>query len=575
MSRILFLCAGNSGRSQMAQCFARAVAPPGVDILSAGDRLHPLHPKAREVMKAQGFDLPETVPATLDQIKKRSIDIVVTLCNQARESCPALPGSPARIHWGLADPAESNSDNESAFLQVRDQIRRRVDALFLQGFFESILQLRQSFGALLDNLTDGVMAHDLSRNIFFFNRAAQEITGYSYDEVIGLDCHEVFHGRFCGGKCSYCEDDETLNTKLRYPVTITRRNGTKREVEMSVVPLKIENVEVEGALIIFRDITEVIQLRRVVDGEKGFQGIIGRDPKMRKVFDAIRDLADVDVPVLIQGESGTGKEMVAYALHALSRRSNRMFVPINCGALPESILESELFGHVRGAFTGAIRDKKGRFEIAHQGTLFLDETGEITPTIQVKLLRVLQEKSFIPVGGEKITRVDVRIISASNKDLKSLTREGLFREDLYYRLAVIPIYLPPLRERIGDIPLLVEHFMEKMGSETGKVGLRVSAEVMTLLMAHRWPGNIRELRNAIQYALIKCKGEMLEVNHLPPEIYSAILQIPEKKPGRRPKLILQDVENALALAGENKAKAARILGVSRTTLYRYLAGKKL
>jgi PAS domain S-box-containing protein len=414
------------------------------------------------------------------------------------------------------------------------------------------------------------MAHDLTREVFYFNRAAQEITGFKFADVIGKDCHEIFPGRFCGGNCSFCDDDRSLKTKLRYTLSIPRKDGTRREVEMSVLPIMTDGEKVEGSMILFRDMTEFNRLRQTQRGESEFQGIIGRDRKMRKVFNVIRDLADVDVPVLIQGESGTGKEMVALALHNLSGRSKNIFVPVNCGALPEGTLESELFGHVRGAFTGAIRDKKGRFELADGGTLFLDEIGEISLNMQVKLLRVLQEKTFIPVGGEKTISVDVRIISASNKELKAMTRKELFREDLFYRLAVIPVFLPPLRDRAGDIPLLVDHFIDRMSEQTGKTNVQISSRAIAKLVIYPWPGNIRELRNAVQFALIKCKGNLLDLEHFPPEIAEEPA-LQTARPGRPVKLTQERVAHAMAQAGQNKAKAARILKVSRTTLYRFIS----
>jgi len=570
MNRVLFICSSNSGRSQIAQAFAAKVAPVNVKLFAVGDAHHIINPVAGKVMAETGLEIPKKVALTVKQISSMTFDIVITLCNNARETCPSLPGAPARIHWGLSDPSTEPGDIYQAYIDIRDEIEKRVNSFFSFGYFQSIVQIRQTYGALLNNLTDGVMAHDLLRKVFFFNRAAEKITGHKYADLIGRDCHEIFAGKFCQGACSYCDESRELKTKLRYPVVITRKDGKKRDVEMSVMPIKTDSGQIEGAMIIFRDTTEINRLRRVVDGDKGFFGIVGRDPKMKKVFDAIRELADVDVPVLIQGESGTGKEMVAYALHALSKRSAGIFVPINCGALPEGTLESELFGHVRGAFTGAIRDKKGRFELADKGTLFLDEIGEITPAMQVKLLRVLQEKIFMPVGGEKSLSVDVRVISAGNKDIKALTRKGLFREDLYYRVSVIPISLPPLRERLGDIPLLVEHFLKKFSKEIGKEYLEISHHALELLTSYQWPGNIRELRNAIQYALIKCKADKIEVAHLPPEISANSGGSKRKTAGRRPKLSVEAVRSALTKAGGNKAKAARALGVSRTTLYRYI-----
>jgi len=343
-----------------------------------------------------------------------------------------------------------------------------------------------------------------------------------------------------------------------------------------VVTINTPVGEVTGALVIFRDLTEMIHIRRKLEESRGFHGIIGHHISMQKVFDSIQELADVNVPILVQGESGTGKEIVATALHQLSSRSSGPFVPVNCGALPEGTLESELFGHVKGAFTGAIRDKKGRFELAEGGTLFLDEIGEISPTMQVKLLRVLQEKAFVPVGGEKHIHVDVRIICATNKDLKVLTQKGLFREDLYYRLVVVPLTMPALRERASDIPILVDHFIDRFSSDTGIRVKSVTPEAMNLLMRYSWPGNVRELRNAVQYGMIKCQGSVLDVSHLPPELVgNREMMGLTRKPGRKPILDKKAVDKALEKTGGNKAKAARFLGVSRTSLYRFLSNRKV
>jgi PAS domain S-box-containing protein len=516
------------------------------------------------------------VGSVLADVAAQDFDIVVTLCNQALEVCPAFPGSPARIHWSLPDPAASQDDGPDgarAFDEVFDAIRARVEALAEHGSVQAIVQMRATFGALLDNLSDGVMAHDARRRVFFFNPAAQKITGYEYAEVVGRDCHEVFPGRFCGGICAFCDGEQDVAQEGRRLVSIRRKDGAAREVEMSVARLSSPRGGADGAVVILRDVTEVARLRRRLEGDAAFCGIVGRDPAMQKVFESVRDLADVDVPVLITGESGTGKDLVARALHSLSHRAERPFIPVNCGALPEGLLESELFGHVRGAFTGAIRDKKGHFEMADDGTLFLDEIAEISPAMQVKLLRVLQSRRFLRVGGEKMVDVNVRIVSATNKDLRALTRRGAFREDLYYRLAVIPISLPPLRERKGDIPLLVEYFLENMIAPEGRE-VRVAHRAMSALMEHRWPGNVRELRNAVQYALIQCKlglAGVIDVDHLPEEVVAVARRTPESPgPGRKPKLDPGAVAEAMTRTGRNKAKAARLLGVSRTTLYRYL-----
>ena len=333
-------------------------------------------------------------------------------------------------------------------------------------------------------------------------------------------------------------------------------------------------------------------------GEVGnFHGMVGRSRVMRDVFRTIRQVGVSDYSVLITGESGTGKELVASAIHAESRRSCGPFVPINCGALPETILESELFGHVRGAFTGAIRDKKGRFELAHGGTLFLDEIGELTPSFQVKLLRVLQERSFERVGGERLVSVDVRIVSATNRDLRRLVRdgsfhegtvrEGTFREDLFYRLCVVPIVLPPLRERPEDILPIAEHALGRIREEAGRPALRLGDAAREALLLAPWPGNVRQLINALQFASVHCAGDVVEPLHLPPEVRApAASRSGSADPASRgrplPRAAVRDargrprkldgpaVERALDAADGNKARAARILGVGRATLYRFL-----
>lgn len=299
-----------------------------------------------------------------------------------------------------------------------------------------------------------------------------------------------------------------------------------------------------------------------------FAGIIGQDFKMQELFSTIRDVADINVPVLIQGESGTGKELVAAAIHKQGPRSTKPFMPVNCGALPEGLLESELFGHVKGAFTGAVRDKKGRFELANGGTLFLDEVVDLPKFVQAKLLRVLQEGKFERVGDEKTISVDVRLISAANRDLKREVESGNFRDDLYYRLNVVPINIPPLKERKKDIPLLVEHFL-KQASGAGREVALISKEALFSLMDYNWPGNVRELQSAIRYAHVKSKGQIIRPQHLP-----ALLETQKSVPsfrGPSKKLDFKRLQDTLSMAGGNKSKTASLLGVGRATIYRHLA----
>jgi PAS domain S-box-containing protein len=433
--------------------------------------------------------------------------------------------------------------------------------------FKSIAD-RRNLEHILNNLKEGILAHDMDRKILFFNDAAEQITGIKREEVLGRDCHEAFGAPFCGQRCSFCSDSPESHDRCEHTINLTTPDGRNRVIEMSVIMMKDENDAEVGALATFRDMTELIDLKMDSGKLFSFSNIIGRDSKMVDVFRQIRDVTQYDFPVHIYGETGTGKELVAHAIHNESRRGGAPFVPINCGALPEGLIESELFGHVKGAFSGAIRDKKGRFELADGGTIFLDEISELPKLMQVKLLRFLQEGSFEKVGGEKTTSVDVRVISATNKHIKKEVQRGNFREDLYYRLNVIPIAVPPLRERRNDIPLLVEHFLGQLpGTEEGdKPG--ISDDALALMMDYRWPGNVRELQNAVQFSVVRCRGGIIQPDDLPLELKEFIVEKPHRGPSR--KLDAAMVKAALTKTGGNKAKAAKLLGVGRATLYRFL-----
>jgi DNA-binding NtrC family response regulator len=324
------------------------------------------------------------------------------------------------------------------------------------------------------------------------------------------------------------------------------------------------------SIVILEDVTELSGLRELLKTEKSFAGIVGTSPRMIEIFDSIREIADVAVPVLILGESGTGKELVARAIHSQGNRAIRPFVPVNCGALPDGLLESELFGHVKGAFTGAVRDRKGRFELADGGTIFLDEIGDLSANMQVKLLRVLQESSFERVGGEKTVSVDARVVCATNKDLAREVEAGRFRDDLFYRLCVVPITLPPLRERAVDIPLIAEHILAREAATAGGRRVTLSDDAVTVLTNYAWPGNVRELQNALQFAFIKCKGEVIGVEHLPPGLrrVSVVAAAPKRSSQG---LTDEAIAAALRDTGGNRTKAAELLGVSRATFYRYLS----
>ncbi len=433
---------------------------------------------------------------------------------------------------------------------------------------ESLMCHRDNLEQVLDNLKEGIIAHDMQRRVFFFNREAERITGYPRAEVLGRDCHEAFGAPLCGGRCAFCEETPAPPESADYALTILTKAGDTRRIEMTVTRMSDGQGGTAGVLSCFRDVTDLLRLRLQAERLTRFGNIIGHDSKMLAVFEQIRDVAGYDFPVHISGETGTGKELAASAIHTESRRAGGAFVPINCGALPEGLIESELFGHVRGAFSGAIRDKKGRFELADGGTVFLDEVADLSIPMQVKLLRFLQEGKFERVGGEQTIGVDVRVVSATNKNLRKEVERGRFREDLFYRLNVIPIHLPPLRDRKIDIPCLIDHFLKEASERYGREPLKVSSQALALMLDYRWPGNVRELQNAVQFAFVKCGGKLILPENLPLELRAADAVCSRRGPAK--KLETETVKAALTRTGGNKARAAKLMGVGRATLYRFL-----
>ncbi|MBN1576362.1 MAG: sigma 54-interacting transcriptional regulator [Chitinispirillaceae bacterium] len=503
-------------------------------------------------------------------------DLVITLGKEAADRCALPAGLPAIVHWDDMD-----APDEASFRDKTVLIDERVHALFNHGFCSALLRHHARAANIIDSLREGIIAHGLGRRIFLFSKGAERITGASCDEIVGRDCHELFQPRLCGESCVFRDGDLTSEATIEsvYQAHFLAGDGSNRQFDMTRLPLLDEQGMVIGALVTFTDSTKLRDLEQRLGETESFAGIIGRDHRMLEIYGLIRDLADSDFPVVINGESGTGKELVAAAIHNESLRRDGLFVPVNCGALPEGTLESELFGHVRGSFTGAIRDKKGRFELADRGTLFLDEIGDLSLAMQVKLLRVLQEGIVEPVGSETTRKVDVRVVCATNRNLKEMVARGTFREDLYYRLAVVPIELPPLRERRNDIPLLARNFLDKTTGRLGRGSMLFSDDTLSVLMNYAWPGNVRQLQNAIQFALIKCRSATILPEHLPPEILAATyvpvgIQHTPGRVGRRPKLTNEIVERALEKAGGNKAKAARLLGVGRATLYNFMNSRE-
>jgi len=441
---------------------------------------------------------------------------------------------------------------------------------------------------LLESIGDGVFALDTNGCIISWNPAMAHITGYQEREVMGKGCNLLGFSR-CFGKacpnglvaCGILVEGELgpVECLLRH------KDGHPVPVIKNARVIKQEDGTVTGIVEAITDLSELHHARLKMkeaslrlNGLNRFSGIIGKSRAMKNVFAAIKASADSEVAVLIQGESGTGKELVASAVHDSSDRREKHLITVNCSALPESLLESELFGHVRGAFTGAIRDRMGRFEGADGGTIFLDEIGEISPLIQIKLLRVLQQKEIERVGESTKRKINIRVIAATNKDLYQLVQEGRFREDLYYRLKVFPIYLPLLRDRKDDIPLLVNHFIETNNKRTGKQVQGISQPAMSIFMNYHWPGNVRELENSIEHAFVLCDGSRIDLTDLPEEVR----QIGHKTASFQPNKTLERAPwpgrkltrgTLFALLNEcdwNKAEVARRVGMSRASIWKYM-----
>jgi PAS domain S-box-containing protein len=374
---------------------------------------------------------------------------------------------------------------------------------------------------ILDSISEGVFTVDSEFRITSFNAEAEAITGFSREQALGHKCYEVLRASICQRGCAIRKSLETGEPQRNVRVTVLNPEMEAVPICVSSAVLRDREGRMIGGVEIFRDISEIEALRSELSGRRAFGDMIGASPAMREIFRLIPDVATTDASVLIEGASGTGKELVAHAIHDLSPRSEQAFVCVNCGALPDTLLESELFGYVRGAFTGARTSKLGRFQQADRGTLFLDEVGELSPAFQVKLLRALQEGEVQPLGSTETARVDVRIIAATNRDVRRLLEQGRLREDLYYRLCVIPIHIPPLRERREDIIPLVEHYLSRLAMRSGKEIREISPDALTALYDYDYPGNVRELTNILERAFVLCHEEQIDLAHLPPEVVAA------------------------------------------------------
>lgn len=427
-------------------------------------------------------------------------------------------------------------------------------------------------GAILESISDGVFTVDMAWRVTSFNRAAEEITGIPREEALGRLCSEVFKSSMCEAECALRRTLKSGRPVINKSGYIIDSEGNRIPVSVSTAVLRDGEGKVIGGAETFRDLSELEALRNELEGRFRVGDLISHSPAMGPVFDMIPALSSSPTTVLIHGETGTGKELLARAIHGMGTYANRPFIAVNCGALPDTLLESELFGYKKGAFTGATQDKPGRFALAGDGTLFLDEIGEISPALQVRLLRVLQEHVYEPLGATRSEKTSARVIVATNRDLAAMVKKGEFRQDLYYRINVISLELPPLRKRKEDIPLLVEHFVERFNRIQHRTVTGVTPGAYSLLMAHDWPGNIRELENVVERAFVLCTGKWITPEHLPRELIGTRPHPGEPVDMRSATRVVeeQSILGALKRNRYNRAATARELGIHKTTLYRKL-----
>ena len=445
---------------------------------------------------------------------------------------------------------------------------RDVDDSWSQGAEDGLSAIGNR-DVILDSISEGVFTVDLQWRITSFNRAAEVLTGVRRSEAIGQHCSEVFRANICESSCALKEalaDGTSVANPLVYILDV---DGSRIPIRISAAVLRDRKNHVVGGVETFQDLRQVEELRKRLEDDYSFTDIIGRSPAMTQLFDILPQIGENESNVLIEGASGTGKELFVRAIHKLSHRRDKPLVAVNCGALPDTLLESELFGHKAGAFTGARTSRPGRFAVAEGGTLFLDEISAISPAMQVRLLRVLQEHTYEPLGSDKSVHTDVRLVAATNEDLSDLVRKGTFRQDLYYRIHVIHLQLPSLKERRVDIPLLVDHFIAGFNRLQGKDIAGIAQEALAVLMDHDYPGNVRELENIIESAFVFCTGGLIELQHLPPAFHRRSVPGPRGATGHSLKSMERFlIVEALEKHNGNRTLASESLGINVSTLYR-------
>jgi len=475
----------------------------------------------------------------------------------SRSACPGIP-------YGGVRAGVSGTILVRVSLEEEVPIMRILDPAGEAQFFETVLRC----------VADGVFTVDTNWRITSFNRAAERITGVPVDRAIGRRCSEVFHTDLCEQGCPIRETLESGLEVIDRPARILTRKGKPIPISVSSAVLRAEDGTLLGAVETFRDLSTLEQLRKEIRSQWTFEDIIGKSEAFQKIFAILPDVASSESTVLLEGPSGSGKELLARAIHNLSPRRKHPYVVVNCGTLPPNLFESELFGYKAGAFTDARKDKPGLITKAEGGTIFLDEIGDLPQETQVKLLRLLQEREYHPLGGVQTVHADVRVVAATNRDLSARVSQGKFRDDLYFRLAVVRLSIPPLKERRQDIPFLIDHFIQRFNARRGKRIQGVTPAVLEILMRHPLPGNVRELENVIEYCFVLCHNGLIDVKHLPDDLQpgSSVHPAPTR-PEAKPPLAEGEAEvirRALARNRGNRAAAAQDLQVSRTTLWRKL-----
>lgn len=468
---------------------------------------------------------------------------------------------------------KANNDIVSVVFIFRDTKEMYALTSALQKKIQEAINEKNKFESIFNGVSEGIFTIDNHWNITSFNRAAEKITGYTNAEAVGRKCWDIFKSSVCRKGCHMETSLADNRLMLDNELVISAKTGKRISIRVNSQPFFNADGKCVGGVETFRDVSEIKNLATHLQERYGFEKMIGHSHSMQKIYDLLQNVSQSDSTVLITGESGTGKELVARAIHLNSERRSKPFMAVNCSAFVENLLESELFGHEKGAFTGAVHTKQGRFELAQGGTLFLDEIGDISLQVQVKLLRVLETQQFERVGGTKPVKMDVRIIAATNKDLNKEIQENRFREDFFYRINVVNIHLPPLRDRMDDLPLLVEHFLKKFRNKFKKDINTISSEAFTILRNYSWPGNIRELENVLEHTFVICKGNNIKQDCLPEwllnysknDLKSTASYPVQETIKNAEKIHIQSVLNQF---GGRRGKAAEALGIDKSTLWR-------